>query len=95
VGILRKLKSCFSIYLDLLVLMVVLLNLYNVLMKNKYSVISGNIIVGFLAIDGFVSGVRYIKRSNSKNLGIFLVSLSSITIFLSAIQMILKLRFGI
>lgn len=91
----RKLKSYFSIFLHLLVLIVVSLNLYNVLMKNKYSVISGNIIVGFLAIDGFVSGVRYIKLSNSKNLGIFLVSLSSITIFLSAIQMILKLRFGI
>jgi hypothetical protein len=91
----KKFKYYFFILLYLLVLVIVILNLYYTLTKKSYSVVSNNVISAFLALYGYVSGVRYINSGKSKITGIILVSLTSVTIFLCVQLIFFKIRFSI
>jgi hypothetical protein len=82
-------------FLNLLVLLFVILNLYYTLTKKSYSVVSNNVILAFLALYGYVSGLRYINSGKSKITGIILVSLASVTIFLCVQLIFFKIHFSI
>lgn len=68
----KKFKSYIFIFLNLLVLLYVMLNLYYTLSNKSHSAVYNNVIVALLALYGYVSGVRYINSGKSKITGIIL-----------------------
>lgn len=90
----NKIKSYYFTFMPLLVLMVLAVNLYYKFTNNVNSDIFNNISFVFVALYGFVDGIRYINSNKNKKIGITLITLSSVTIFVNAFLLFLTLRSG-
>ena len=79
----NKIKAHFPLLLHGVVLVVAIINIYNLLIVNKFASIAIDTIVLILAIDGFATGIRYTDSYKNKKAGAVLLSLSSIIIFVA------------
>lgn len=91
----NKIKSHFPLLLHGFVLVVAIINIYNLLVVNRFSSVANDVIILILAIDGFVTGIRYTDSCKNKKIGALLLGISSIVIFITTFLILLTLKLDI